>query len=101
LFLLAFVNEDLKAHQNLGWNIIGDKEIITEAKEKYLLIILDSNDLKNQNVEAEEDLFKEIRAHNAKVFFIITNQAFYPFSSWQSNEEKAFIIGRLNTGDGP
>lgn len=101
LFLIAFVKHDLQTAQKMGWEIIKDTDILQVAKEKYLLIILDSNYFNVPNGR-DSELWKQIiQNKHSELFFVITNQVLYPFSSWDSNEEKKMILDRLNIGNGP
>jgi len=74
-----------------------DNEIIKEAKRRYLLIILESSNADMPNPE----LTNVIANHKEDLFFVITNQALYPFADWTSNENKEYIIDRLKVGNGP
>jgi hypothetical protein len=97
LFLIAFVNKDIRTNQNKGWTIIEDNDIIQEAKQRYLLIIIDSNETDRQSPE----LTNVIASHKEDLFFVITNQALYPFADWTLNENKEYIIDKLKIGNGP
>ena len=99
LLLIAFVPKDLKENQALGWNIIHDKEIIDEAKRRYLLVTLDVNNFRSPPDLPELD--KIISQHKKSPFFVIVNSALYPISHWAADEDKEFVISRLVNGNGP
>jgi hypothetical protein len=101
LFLIAFINKDLKKYQDAGWNIINDQDIINVAKRNYLLIILDRNDIVFQKGHEGNELLKTIESHDEMPFFVIANQALYPFADWTEKERKDVIIDRLRVGAGP
>lgn len=101
LFLIAFVNKDVEANQKLGWNILKDPDIINTARRNYLLIILDVNQIKILKDQTTPELIEKIKGHKEPLFFVIANQALYPFADWTINEKKDFIIGRLEVGNGP
>ncbi|WP_345049716.1 hypothetical protein [Hymenobacter glaciei] len=96
LILIAFVTKDIKANQELGWNIINDQAIIQLAKRKYLLVTLDVN-----GFQSPPELLGLIKKHKNRPFFVIVNQALYPFAEWTTVENKDFIISRLVNGNGP
>jgi hypothetical protein len=96
LLLIAFVTKDIKVKQEAGWNIIGDQQIIKLAKQKYLLITLDEN-----KFQGPSELLTLIRKHKNRPFFVIVNQALYPFADWAPDENKDYIISRLSNGNGP
>jgi hypothetical protein len=101
LFLFAFVNKDLKKNQDAGWNIIKDQDIINIAKRNYLLIILDRKDIVFRKGHEGNELLKTIESYDDTLFFVITNQALYPFADWTEKERKDIIINRLRVGAGP
>jgi hypothetical protein len=101
LFLFAFVNEDLKKHQDEGWNILKDQDIINVAKRNYLLIILNRSDTVFPKGHEGHELLKTIESHDETLFFVITNQVLYPFADWTEKERKDIIIDRLRVGSGP
>lgn len=96
LLLIAFFDKDIKANQELGWHILHDQEIIKAAKRNYLLVTLDVNDFKGS-----PELLAIIRKHKKRPFFVIVNQALYPFADWAVDEDKDYIISRLSNGNGP
>ena len=101
LFLIAFVSKDVEANQKLGWNIIKDQDVVNIAKQNYLLITVDVNNIqipKNQRVSELKEIIKK---HKEEFFFVITNQALYPFADWTISEKKEIIVGRLRIGNGP
>jgi hypothetical protein len=101
LFLFAFVNKDLKKHQDASWNIIKDQDIINVTKRNYLLIILDGNGIVLPKGHKGNELLKTIEIHDETLFFVIANQALYPFADWSEGEKKDIIIDRLRVGAGP
>lgn len=101
LLLLAFVNENIKKHQNMGWGILNEKEVIEIAKQNYLLIILDVNQFQIPKGQDAKELLNRIKNHNNPLFFVITNSVLYPFAEWNSNEQKDVIVNRLQVGNGP
>ena len=101
LLLLAFVNKDIKANQSLGWGILKDEEIINLAKRKYLLTILDINQINIPKDQNAPELIEIIKSNKDKMFFVITNSALYPFGNWLGDEKKDLIIDRLEIGNGP
>ncbi|MBF9140530.1 hypothetical protein [Hymenobacter properus] len=96
LLLIAFVTNNIKANQKLGWNIIGDNQIINIAKRQYLLVTLDAN-----NFQGSTELSELIAKYKNTSFFVITNQSLYPFGSWTTADNKEFVISQLVTGNGP
>jgi hypothetical protein len=101
LLLFAFVSKDVQSNQKIGWNIIKDQDIIDIAKEKYLLIIQDANDINFLERQMDPELISKIKAPKGQPYFLITNQSLYPFADWTSDETKDIIIDRLQVGDGP
>ena len=96
LFLIAFTN--LK---NKGWGIIEDPEIIAVAKRNYLLIVANKNEI-NSYDKATPELKGLIKKYKGQeLFFIVANQALYPFRDWGGNESKKRIISELQVGNGP
>lgn len=101
MLLLAFVDKKLEKDQSSSWNIIEDQDILKVAKRDYLLVILDVNNL-SQIVKDSNELLGVINSHkNESQFFVIVNQAYYPFGDWKNDAEKSMIIGRLEVGNGP
>lgn len=101
LLLIAFVEKDIEANQKLGWKIIGNSEIIEEAKEKYALIILDSRQYKTLYDSCASQKLKQPKKYNGKPFFVITNQALCVFGTWTLDDDNESIIDELGIGDGP
>ncbi|WP_226183791.1 hypothetical protein [Hymenobacter nitidus] len=99
LYLLAFVQNDLKANQQLGWGIIKSPAVIEAAQKNYLLITLPMQEPLMYNLSAE--LQDVISKHRGQPFFVIVNQALYPFADWKADQDDAFIISRLENGNGP
>ena len=98
LFLLAFSNESNKNN----WNIINDDEIISIAKRNYILITLAESESEFLNKNGTPELLGIIQKHkNEKLFFVVVNQALYPFADWNDREQKEIIIDRLKIGNGP
>lgn len=103
LLLFAVINKDIKAQQDLSWNIINDQDIIRVAKQNYLLITLEASELFviEYNKESSE-LRETINSYkDESLFFVITNQALLTFADWDSDENKDKIIDYLNIGNGP
>lgn len=101
LLLIAFVCKDINANQKLGWNIIKDPDIITEAKEKYTLIILDVNQYKIPNNDCSSYMAESLKKNNGKTFFVIANQGQCWLGDWTLDENKDNIIANLGVGSGP
>ena len=101
LLLFAFVNKDIKENQELGWNILKDQDVINAAKQKYLLITLDPNNINIPKDQNAPELLAKIKENKSELFFIVTNQAFYPFHWWTADENKESVINDLSLGDGP
>jgi hypothetical protein len=101
LLLFAFVSSNVEANQKLGWNIIKEQEIVNVAKQNYLLITLDVNQIEFPKGKSAPELIDKIKKHKDQTFFVITNQALYPFAEWTIDEDKNVIIDRLRVGDGP
>ncbi|MCB2377194.1 hypothetical protein LGH70_06345 [Hymenobacter sp. BT635] len=99
MYLLAFVQNDLKANQQLGWGIIKSPAVIEAAQKNYLLITLPMQEPLMYNLSAE--LQDVISKHRGQPFFVIVNQALYPFADWKADQDDAFIISRLENGNGP
>ena len=100
-FLFAFVSKDVKKYQELGWNIFTDEEIINAAKENYLLIIQDVNKFIFPKQLDASAILAKIKDRKGEPYFVITNQALYPFSDWTLTEKKDIILDRLGVGIGP
>ncbi|GAB5399246.1 MAG: hypothetical protein Aureis2KO_08310 [Aureisphaera sp.] len=97
LFLLAFSKSDVQ-----GWNSITDPEVISVAKRKYLLIHLKNTESEFLKEKATPELLEVVKKHKSeKLFFVIVNQALYPFADWNDKEQKEVIIDRLGIGNGP
>lgn len=96
LFLIAFTNLKDK-----GWRIIEDPEIIAVAKRSYLLIVVNKNEINSYDKATPElkELIKKYEGQES--FFIVANQALYPFRDWGENESKKRIISELQLGNGP
>lgn len=96
LFLIAFTNS-----KNQGWGIIKDPDIITVAKRNYLLVVANENEINSNNKTTPElrDLIKKYKGQES--FFIVANQALYPFRDWNENESKKQIISELKLGNSP
>jgi hypothetical protein len=104
LLLFAFVNSDKQPIQESGWSILKNQEVIELAKRNYLLITLslkEAETLKGRKATELSGIIAEYKKTKEKRFFIITNQALYPFGSWGSYAQKDFIIDRLRVGIGP
>ena len=101
LFLFAFVSKDVKKHQESGWNIFTDKEIIDAVKENYLLIIQDINKFTFPKQLDGSAIIEKIKGRKGEPYFVIANQALYPFSDWTLAERKDIILDRLGVGVGP
>jgi hypothetical protein len=101
LFLFAFVSKDIQANQQIGWDILIDKDIIDIAKKRYLLVIQDPTAFKFLKQQMTPELNKLINNLQDKPHFVIANQSLYPFADWKSDEKKEIIIDRLEVGDGP
>jgi hypothetical protein len=101
LFLFAFVSKDVKKNQELGWNIITDKDIVSATKKSYLLIIQDVNLLKFPNQLDATELLEKIKHSNGEPYFVVTNQALSTFADWSINEKKDIVLDRLKVGIGP
>lgn len=98
LLLLAFSNDSNKN----DWNIISDQDIISIAKRNYLLITLAETKSEFINKNGTPELLDIIQKHqNENLFFVIVNQALYPFADWNDKEQKENIIDRLGIGNGP
>ena len=100
-FLFAFVSKDVKKYQELGWNIFTGEEIINAAKENYLLIIQDINKFTFPKQLDASAILAKIKDRKGEPYFVITNQALYPFSDWTLTEKKDIILDRLGVGIGP
>jgi hypothetical protein len=101
LFLFAFAATDLENNRNADWDIIKDQDIIDAAKRNYLLIILDPKDIAFSKEQQADELIETIKGHRENLFFVITDQALYPFAEWTETERKDIIIERLEVGIGP
>ena len=99
--LFALVSKDVLNSQKLGWNILGDKDIIKAAKKDYILIIIDPAKLvlpQKNDTKYFEDIIKR---ENGDPFFVVTNHVFYPFRQFTLKTDKDRIIDELNIGEGP
>lgn len=101
LLLFAFVNGEIKANQEKGWNIITDEEIVQIARRDYLLITIDKNSVLNPKNNLPPEFISVIKYYNEDLFYVITNQALYPFADWTADEDKDIIVDRLRVGNGP
>ena len=100
-FLFAFVSNDVKKYQELGWDIFTDKEIINAAKENYLLIIQDIDKVIFPKQLDALAILEKIKERKGEPYFVIANQVLYPFSDWTIAEKKDIILDRLGVGIGP
>ncbi|UII20724.1 hypothetical protein [Fulvivirga ligni] len=100
LFLLAIHNFEDKDNKILDWSIISDVDIQNTAKQNYLLIFQHRDSI---GTLEDNDRFTQILEEHSgdSLFFIIANQAIYPFDSWNLNSSKERIIDVLQVGDGP
>jgi len=99
--LFALVTKDIENSQKLGWNILGDNDIIKAAKKDYVLIIIDPAKIvlpKNGDTKELEDIIKSERE---SPFFVVTNHVFYPFRQFTLKTDEEKIIDDLNIGEGP
>lgn len=96
LFLIVFTDSKKK-----GWEIIEDTDILSVAKRNYLLVAGNKNEINSYNETTPElkDLIKKYEGQ--ETFFIVVNQALYPFRDWDENESKKRIISELRLGNGP
>lgn len=101
LILIALVYKDLEENQKLGWDIIGDPDIVKTAKRNYALVILDANQYKILNDDCSFDITETIEKTNDSTIFVIANQALCMFGDWTLNDDKESIIERLQVGNGP
>lgn len=100
MLLLAFTSKE-EGSRPISWNIINDPEIIKVAKRNYLMVVLNVNDL-SQMVKDNNELIEVINSYeDESLFFVIVNQAYYPFGNWKNDDEKSAIIGALEVGNGP
>ncbi|MBV1924357.1 MAG: hypothetical protein KUG68_10065, partial [Flavobacteriaceae bacterium] len=84
------------------WNIINDDEIISIGKRNYLLITLAKKESEFLNKNGTSELLDIIKTHqNEDLFFVVVNQALYPFANWNDKERKEVIIDKLEIGNGP
>ena len=99
--LFAFVNKDIKINQDLGWSIIKDQEIVSFAKKKYLLIILDINQISILDESCFVGIHDLIKQNKNETTFVISNTELCPFGFWKLSESKDQIISSLEIGNGP
>jgi hypothetical protein len=99
--LFALVSDDVENSQKLGWNILGDRDIIKVARKDYVLIIIDPTKidlLKNGDTKEFEDIIKRKKE---SPFFVVTNHVFYPFREFSLKTDKEKVINDLRIGEGP
>ena len=101
LLLIAIVNSEVKKNQKLGWDIIKDTNIISIARQNYLLITIDQNNFQLPIGLRAPEFLEILNRHIDELFFVITNRDLYPFADWTENERKDLIIDRLKVGNGP
>jgi hypothetical protein len=101
LFLIAFVKKDLVTNQKAGWNILKDQDIVNVAKRNYVLLILDPKEFKISHRKDAPEMVEKMKHCQEDIFFVIANQALWPYSEWQMSEKKNIIIDRLHVGSGP
>ena len=95
LLLLAVTNSNEKS-----WNLIGDPEVVTFAKRNYLLVVLDVDGFNGYD-DVTPELKNLIKKYEEEeLFYIVVNQALYPFRDWDGKESKERIIRELLVGDG-
>ncbi|MFP2996249.1 hypothetical protein ABN763_10065 [Spongiivirga sp. MCCC 1A20706] len=96
LFLIAITDS-----KNQSWNLIKDRDIISNAKRNYLLIVANKSEISSHEKATQEiqDLIKKYDEEES--YFIVANQAMYPFADWGENESKNEIISALQIGSGP
>jgi len=101
LLLLAFVNREWKEDSSLGWGIIKDPKIKSQAKRNYLLTFQEQGKF-NDSGQNDPELIQLINEHSTdSVFFIIANQAIFPFGSWSLKTPKNSVLDQLQIGNGP
>ncbi len=102
LLLLTFVRQDIKAKQQLGWTILKDPKIITVAQRDYLLVTLDANHFSLKEEHKNERFSDVFLSHkNDSTFYMVVNQAVYPFRDWGPAASTEEIIADLQLGNGP
>lgn len=101
LFLLAYVNKDVKAYQDLGWDIITDEKVRKTAQRDCLLIILEKKHINHTEEWVQEEHNDVIDKHNEELFFVLANQSLVPLTSWNNDDDKRMIIDDIEVGNGP
>lgn len=101
MLLFAFIATDLENNQRANWDIIKDQDIIDVAKRNYLLITLNPNNFAFSKGQQSDELMETVKGHKESLFFVIANQALFPFADWTEEEAKDIIIERLEVGIGP
>lgn len=99
--LFALVSKDVENSQKLGWNILGDKDIIKAAKRDYVLIIIDPTKIALPQNSDTKDFDDILRKEKETPFFVVTNHVFYPFRQFTLKTDKERIIDDLSIGEGP
>ncbi|TGE28214.1 hypothetical protein [Hymenobacter metallicola] len=101
LVLLAIVTKEVQKNQELGWRILQDEKIITQAQRKYLLVTMSTAAARTLAGKSNTELQEIITGYKGENCFIIVNQALYPFGSWSAGEDRKRIVGMLGVGNGP
>lgn len=99
--LFALVCEDADSNKKLGWDILKDKDIIASAQRDYVLIIIDPEDIKIDKDSIPKEFADIIKYTRQEPYFVVTNNAFYPFRQFYLHEDKEWIINELGVGLGP
>lgn len=99
--LFAFVTKDIEKNQNLGWAILGDKDVIATAKKDYVLIIIDPTKITIPKNSDTKEFLDILNMDKEDPYFVVTNHVFYPFRQFTLKTDKETIIDELRVGEGP
>ena len=102
LLLIALVSEQVGMHQQLGWNILKDHDIISTAKSEYDLVIVDQASIDLPKDGSVQEFGNILKANKQMLYFVVVaDGGLYPFRQFTLQEEKQSIIDDLEVGIGP
>lgn len=101
LLLLAFPGQDHPILQPTDWTILGSRSLVAQAQVRYLLVTLPGiAPIRYPGVPVQE--LEEVRKrYHGQPFFVLVNQALYPFAHWPAGAAEKDIRAKLATGNGP
>ncbi|PJJ60890.1 hypothetical protein [Hymenobacter chitinivorans] len=101
LLLLAFLGPDQPATPPADWRILGSPALVAYAQKRYLLVTLPANARLRYPGAPVPELEEVRQRYPGQTFFVLVNQALYPFADWPATADESFIRSRLSNGNGP